>query len=66
MKILAEIFLDFRLIENGLFHAMAERAFIHLEKKKNTLFASCTGNFELFGQVAQGLFEKELVWIPRG
>jgi len=65
MKILAEIFLDFRLVENGLFHAMAERAFIHLEKKKYTLFASCAGDFEFFGQVAKGLFEKELVWISR-
>jgi hypothetical protein len=44
---------------------MAKRTFVHLEKNKNALFACCAGNFEFFGQVTQGLFEKVLVGISR-
>jgi hypothetical protein len=45
---------------------MAKRTFVHFEKKENALFSFLARDFELFGEIAQGLFEEELVRVPRG
>ena len=49
MKVLAEILLDVDLVEHGLLHAVAERAFVHFEKHENTTLAGFARDFELLG-----------------
>ena len=65
MKMLVEEFLDCGLIEYCLLHAMTKWTFVHFEKEKNTLFPLFARDFELLGEITEGLFEKVLVRIAR-
>lgn len=62
---LAEVFLHLGAIEDLLFHAVTERAIIHLEEKQDTFLAGCTGLFEFLREVTEGRVEEMMLRVAR-